>query len=103
MKTIYGIEIFKKLLDVFQGDEHEEDKSFSSASLFERLKFNKNIRYSPEKFLDKVNEYLKRVEVEDRLESITLPVINALFPSIFRAKIDHSTCNTYKELSEINK
>lgn len=65
VKAMDSIEMHQKLLDVFQGDEHEEDKAVNSASLFERIKLNKNSRYIPETFLAQVNECLKRMEVEN--------------------------------------
>ena len=103
VKTMNGIEMYKKLLDVFQGEEHEEDKAVNAASFFEKLKFNRNSRYSPETFLAKVNECLKRMEVEDGQGGTTRPVSNVLLPSIFRAKVDHPTYDTWKELSETNR
>ena len=103
VKTMDGVEMYKKLLDVFQGEEHEEDKAVNAASWFEKLKFNKNSRYSPETFLAKVNECLKRMEVEDGQGGTTRPVSNVLLPSIFRAKVDHPTYDTWKELSETNR
>ena len=41
IQIIGGIEMYMKLLDLFQEDEHEEDKAFNATSLFEKLKFNK--------------------------------------------------------------
>eukprot|EP00957_Ditylum_brightwellii_P061625 4676275-Ditylum_brightwellii.AAC.1 len=53
VKTMTGLEMYKKLLLVYQGKEYEEDKAVNAASEFERLKFNRNSRYSPETFLAK--------------------------------------------------
>merc|ERR1712232_481068 len=87
----------------FKGWNMRKDKAVNAASLFEKLKFNKNSHYSPETFLAKVNECLKRMEVEDGQRGTTRPVSNVLLPSIFRAKVDHPTFDTWKELSETNR
>ena len=47
-KTMDGLEMYKNLLDVFQGLEHEEDNAVNVAGKFEKLKFNRHSRYSPE-------------------------------------------------------
>eukprot|EP00957_Ditylum_brightwellii_P176563 13447337-Ditylum_brightwellii.AAC.1 len=60
-----GLEIYTQLLTVFQGSEYKEDKAINAASDFECLKFHRNSRYSPETFLLKVNENLKRMEVDN--------------------------------------
>ena len=103
VKTMTGLEMYYKLLNVFQGQEYEDDKAVNAASEFERLRFNRNSRYSPETFLAKVNESLKRMEVEDGAGGTAKPVSNALLPSIFRAKIDHPIFETWKTLSEKTK
>eukprot|EP00957_Ditylum_brightwellii_P001233 96505-Ditylum_brightwellii.AAC.1 len=47
------------------GQEYEEDKAVNATAEFERLKFHRNSRYSPETFLSWVNESLKRMEMDD--------------------------------------
>eukprot|EP00957_Ditylum_brightwellii_P098060 7469746-Ditylum_brightwellii.AAC.1 len=60
-----GLQMYMKLLSVFQGQEYDEDKAVNAAGEFEKLKFHRHTRYSPETFLAKVNESLKRMEVDD--------------------------------------
>eukprot|EP00957_Ditylum_brightwellii_P071692 5450357-Ditylum_brightwellii.AAC.1 len=84
-----GLEMYNKLLNVFQGQEDEEDKAVNAAAIFEKLLFTSNTRYSPEVFLSKLNECLKRMEMkkEDGSTLKSCPV--ALLPSVFHAKIEH--------------
>eukprot|EP00957_Ditylum_brightwellii_P156516 11912038-Ditylum_brightwellii.AAC.1 len=100
VKTMTGLEMYTQLLTVFQGSEYEEDKAINAVSDFERLKFHCNSRYSPETFLLKVNKSLKRMEVDDGAGGTTTPISDALLPSMFRAKVDHPTFETWKSLSE---
>eukprot|EP00957_Ditylum_brightwellii_P154287 11741260-Ditylum_brightwellii.AAC.1 len=51
IKTMTGLAMYKKLLSIFQGQEYEEDKAVNATAEFERLKFHRNSRYSPETFL----------------------------------------------------
>eukprot|EP00957_Ditylum_brightwellii_P029536 2231568-Ditylum_brightwellii.AAC.1 len=95
-----GLEMYQQLLTVFQGPEYEEDKAINAVSDFKRLKFHRNSRYSPKTFLLKVNESLKRMEVDNGAGGTTKPISDALLPSIFRAKVDHPTFETWKSLSE---
>eukprot|EP00957_Ditylum_brightwellii_P199285 15191221-Ditylum_brightwellii.AAC.1 len=62
VKTMTGLKMYQQLLTVFQGSEYKEDKAINAVSDFECLKFHRNNRYSPETFLSKVNEILKRME-----------------------------------------
>lgn len=103
VRIMTGLQMYTKLLSVFQGQEYEEDKAVNAAAEFERLKFHRNSRYSPETFLARVNETLKQMEVDDGMGGTTKPVSNALLPSLFRAKIDHPTFDTWKSLSEKTK
>ena len=103
IKTMTGLEMYEKLLSVYQGQEYEEDKAIYAAAEFERLKFHKNSRYSPETFLARVNESLKRMEVDNGMGGTTKPVSDALLPSLFRAKVDHPTFETWKSLYEKTK
>ena len=75
----------------------------NAASEFEKLKFHRNSRYSLETFLARGNESLKRMEVEIGQGGTTKPVSDALLPSLFRAKVDHPTFETWKSLSEKTK
>eukprot|EP00957_Ditylum_brightwellii_P025908 1960002-Ditylum_brightwellii.AAC.1 len=52
-KTMTGLQMYNKLLDIYQGQVHEEDKAVNAVSNFERLKFNRLSHYSPETFLAK--------------------------------------------------
>ena len=103
VKTMTGLKMYEKLLSVYQGKEYEEDKAVYAAAKFEKLKFNRNSRYSPETFLARVNESLKRMEVDNGKGGTTKPVSDALLPSLFRAKVDHPTFETWKSLSEKTK
>eukprot|EP00957_Ditylum_brightwellii_P070144 5328243-Ditylum_brightwellii.AAC.1 len=51
-------------------------------------------------FLSKVNESLKRMEVDDGNGGTPKQISNALLPSMFRAKVDHPTLETWKSLLE---
>eukprot|EP00957_Ditylum_brightwellii_P157257 11968407-Ditylum_brightwellii.AAC.1 len=55
VKKMSNLKMYKKLLNVFQGQEHEEDKAVNDAAIFEKLQFTSNTRYSPEAFLSKLN------------------------------------------------
>jgi hypothetical protein len=102
VKTMTGIEMYSKLLDVFQGQEHEEDAAINASTLWEKLKFNRHTKYAPETFLSKVNECLKRMEVDDGTGTgkTTKPFSNSMLPSMLRAKIEHPSFVTWKALSE---
>ena len=102
-KTMDGIDMYNKLLEVFQGEDHEKDKAVNAATEFEKLRFGKGSNLSPEAFLAKINECLKRMEVPDGHGGTTKPVSDILLPSLFRAKIHHPTYETWKEISETNK
>ena len=102
-KTMSGLDMYNKLLDIYQGKAHEEDRAVIAVEEFEKLKFNTNINYGPETFLSKVSECLKRMEVDDGNGGTTKQIGDALLPSVFRAKINHPTFNTWKLISEKNK
>eukprot|EP00957_Ditylum_brightwellii_P160730 12236776-Ditylum_brightwellii.AAC.1 len=74
--------MYNKLLDVYQGQAHEEDKAVNAASNFERLKLNRLSRYSPETFLANVNECLKQMETDDGMGGVTIPKNNKDWDSI---------------------
>ena len=40
VRTMSGIEMYNKLLNVFQGLEHEEDTALGASATWEKLKFN---------------------------------------------------------------
>ena len=103
VKTMTGVEMYKHLLDVFQGLQHDEDAAVNATTTWEKLKFNKHSRYSPETFLSKVNECLKRMEIPDSDGRTTKPFSEAMLPSLLRAKIDHPSFSTWKALSEKDK
>eukprot|EP00957_Ditylum_brightwellii_P168871 12853615-Ditylum_brightwellii.AAC.1 len=86
-----GLDMYTKLLSVFQDQEYEEDKAVNATSEFERLKFHRNSRYSPETFLSWSRKY------HQTNMQCSPP------PSMFRAKIDHPTFETWKSLSEKTK
>eukprot|EP00957_Ditylum_brightwellii_P188030 14315406-Ditylum_brightwellii.AAC.2 len=65
VKTMTGLEISNKLLDVFQDQEHEGDKAVSKASVFEMLKFYRHSCHSPETRLVNINKSLKRMEMDN--------------------------------------
>eukprot|EP00957_Ditylum_brightwellii_P076215 5793555-Ditylum_brightwellii.AAC.1 len=86
-----GIEMYSKLLDVFQGQEHEEDAVINTSTLREKLKFNRHTKYAPETFFSKVNECLKRMEVDNGTGTgkTTKPFSDSMLPIMLRAKIEH--------------
>lgn len=102
-QTMDGLEMCYKLLDIFQGQKHEQDKAVNASEVFEKLKFNQATRDSPEMFLASVNECLKRMEVDDGKGGVTRPTSDMLLPSVFRAKINHPAFETWKALSETNE
>eukprot|EP00957_Ditylum_brightwellii_P049650 3765092-Ditylum_brightwellii.AAC.1 len=57
VKMMTGIEMYSKLLGVFQGQEHEEDVTINASTLWEKLKFNQHTKYLPETFLSKANKF----------------------------------------------
>eukprot|EP00957_Ditylum_brightwellii_P078463 5966558-Ditylum_brightwellii.AAC.1 len=95
-----GLQIYNKLLDVYQGQARGEDKAVNAASNFERLKFNCLSHYNPETFLAKINECLKQMETNDEKGGVTRPVSELLLSSMFRAKVDHPIYETWKEISK---
>eukprot|EP00957_Ditylum_brightwellii_P170487 12976981-Ditylum_brightwellii.AAC.1 len=64
MKTMTGVEMCNTLLDIFQGLEHDEDTAVNTTAVWERLKFNRYTTYSAETFLAKMNDCLKKMEVD---------------------------------------
>ena len=80
VQTMYVLEMYNRLLDVFQGQEHDEDKAVNTASLFENLKFNRRSWYTSETVLAKVNKCLKKIEVHDVNGGTTTPVSDVLLP-----------------------
>ena len=102
-RTMDGLDMYKRLLEVFQGEEHDEEAAVNAVEQWELLKFTMNTRMSPETFLAKINECLKRMEVMDKKGNITQPISPFLLPSLFRSKIEHPTFATWKQLSENKK
>eukprot|EP00957_Ditylum_brightwellii_P009812 740019-Ditylum_brightwellii.AAC.2 len=99
VKTITGLQMYNKLLDVFQGLEHEEDTAVNATSTLEKLKFNKNERYSAEALLAKINKCLKKMEVDDGAGGTTKSFSDAMLPSLLSTKVEHSAFDTWKALS----
>eukprot|EP00957_Ditylum_brightwellii_P010765 815950-Ditylum_brightwellii.AAC.1 len=91
VKTMSSIKMYSKLLDVFQGQEHEEDAAINASTLWGKLKFNRHTKYSPETFLSKVNKCLKRMEVDNGTGTgkTTKPFSDSMLTSLLRAKIEH--------------
>ena len=102
-RTMDRIDMYIKLLEVFQGNNHKKDKAANATTEFKKLRFGKGSRYSPESFLSKINKCLKRMEVPDGTGGTIKPVLDIFLPSLFRAKIQHPTYNTWKEISETRK
>eukprot|EP00957_Ditylum_brightwellii_P070090 5323454-Ditylum_brightwellii.AAC.1 len=100
MKTMTGVRMYNTLLDVFQGLEHDEDTAVNATAIWERLKFNRYTKYSAETFLTKMNDCLKKMEVDDGTGRTSKPFSDAMFPSLLCAKVDHASFNTWKVLSE---
>ena len=100
VKTMTGVEMYNKLRSIYQGQKHEEDTALSATTVWERLKFNRHSRYSPETFLSKVNECLKQMELEDANGTTRKAFSETMLPSLFRAKVDHHAFNLWKELSQ---
>eukprot|EP00957_Ditylum_brightwellii_P008672 658379-Ditylum_brightwellii.AAC.1 len=57
--------MYNTLLDIFQGLEHDEDMAVNATAVWERLKFNHYTKYSAENLLAKMNDCLKKMEVDD--------------------------------------
>eukprot|EP00957_Ditylum_brightwellii_P175728 13380512-Ditylum_brightwellii.AAC.1 len=56
--------MYNTLLDIFQGLEHE-DTVVTVTAVWEQLNFNCHIKHSPEAFLVKMNDCLKKMEIDD--------------------------------------
>eukprot|EP00957_Ditylum_brightwellii_P110957 8462304-Ditylum_brightwellii.AAC.1 len=97
------LDMYNKLLDIYQGKAHEEDRAVIAVEEFEKLKFNRNNHYSQETFFSKVSEHLKWMKVDDGHGGTAKQIGDALLPSVFCAKIDHPTFSTWKLISEKNK
>eukprot|EP00957_Ditylum_brightwellii_P056180 4258906-Ditylum_brightwellii.AAC.1 len=65
VKTMIGVKMYNTLLDIFQGLEDDKDTAVNATASWERLKFNHFTKYSAETFLAKMNDCLKRMEVDD--------------------------------------
>ena len=98
-----GVQMYQKLLAIYQGDDNETDSAVIAASTFEKLVFARNSRYSPEKFLSKVNECLKRMETSNSYGGTVHAISPVLLPNVFRAKVTHPAFDTWKQLSEKHK
>eukprot|EP00957_Ditylum_brightwellii_P057986 4397308-Ditylum_brightwellii.AAC.1 len=94
IKTMNSLQMYNKLLGVFQGLEHDADTVSNATFIWERLKFNKNMRYSAEVFLAKINECLKKMGVDDGAGGAIKPFNDAIIPSLLRAKVEHSAFDT---------
>ena len=77
-----SLQMYRKLLKVFQETDHEENKAVNAVIIFEKLRFDRNSRHSPEEFLAKVNDCLKRMEVENTSGNTVSPVNKLLLPGI---------------------
>eukprot|EP00957_Ditylum_brightwellii_P114472 8728245-Ditylum_brightwellii.AAC.1 len=99
-KTMTGVKMHSMLLDIFQGLEHNEDAAVNATADWEQLKFNHFTKRSAETFLAKMNDCLKKMEVNDGAGKTTKPSSDAMFPSLLCAKVDHASFNTWKALSE---
>eukprot|EP00957_Ditylum_brightwellii_P104740 7982547-Ditylum_brightwellii.AAC.1 len=96
-----GVKMHNTLLDIFQGLEHDEDTALNATAIWEQLKFNRYTKYSAETLLAKMNDCLKKMEVDDGTGRTSKPFGNAMLPSLLRAKVDHTSFNTcWKALSE---
>eukprot|EP00957_Ditylum_brightwellii_P125466 9563600-Ditylum_brightwellii.AAC.1 len=60
-----GVKMYNILLDICQGLEHDEDTVLNDTAIWEQLKFNRYTKYSVEIFLVKMNDCLKKMEVDD--------------------------------------
>eukprot|EP00957_Ditylum_brightwellii_P041090 3111221-Ditylum_brightwellii.AAC.2 len=88
--------MYSTLLDRFQGLEHDEDTAVNATAVWEKLKFTCDTKYSPETFMAKMNDCLKKMEVDGGTGGTTKPFSDAMLPSILCAKDDHSSLNTWK-------
>eukprot|EP00957_Ditylum_brightwellii_P040943 3100277-Ditylum_brightwellii.AAC.1 len=91
--------MYNTLLDIFQGLEHDEDKAINASAVWERLKFNRYTKYSAETFFAKMNDCLKKMEVDDGTGRSDKPFSDVMLPSLLHAKVDHASFNTCKALS----
>ena len=99
-KLMDGLEMYKKLVSIFHGQEHTKDRVIQATAMFEKLRFDRHSRYSPELFLDKINDCLNLMKVDQKYGGTRNPVDPILLPSIFRAKINHPMYKIWKALSE---
>eukprot|EP00957_Ditylum_brightwellii_P021177 1596600-Ditylum_brightwellii.AAC.1 len=81
-----GVKMYNTLLDIFQGFEHDEDTAVNATAIWKRLKFTHYTKHSAETFLAKMNDCLKKMEVDDRTGGTTKPCSDAMLPSLLCAK-----------------
>ena len=98
-----GLEMWKELLTIFQGDDHEADDAVTAAALLEGMSFTKHTRMAPEAFLSKFCGYLKRMETVDEKGTVIPAMNKALIPNIFRSKIKHPAFTQWSGLSQKSK
>eukprot|EP00957_Ditylum_brightwellii_P160737 12237237-Ditylum_brightwellii.AAC.1 len=60
-----GVKMYNTLLDIFKGLEHDEDTAVNATAVWERLNFNCYTKYSADIFLAKMNDCLKKMEIDD--------------------------------------
>eukprot|EP00957_Ditylum_brightwellii_P117557 8965783-Ditylum_brightwellii.AAC.1 len=65
VKTMTEVKMYNTLLDIFQGLEHDEDMAVNATAVWERLKFKCYTKYLAETILAKMNDCLKKMEVDD--------------------------------------
>eukprot|EP00957_Ditylum_brightwellii_P043780 3320150-Ditylum_brightwellii.AAC.1 len=75
-----GLDMYNKLLDIYQEKAHEEGRAVIAVEEFEKLKFIRNNCCGPETFLSKVSECLKQIEVDNGHGSTTKQIGDALLP-----------------------
>eukprot|EP00957_Ditylum_brightwellii_P039985 3026499-Ditylum_brightwellii.AAC.1 len=98
-----GVKMYNTLLDIFQGLEHDKDTAVNATAVWEQLKFTCHTKYSSKPILSKINDCLKKMEIDDEAGQTTKPFSDAMLPSLVCAKVDHALFNTQKALSKKDK
>eukprot|EP00957_Ditylum_brightwellii_P076438 5809503-Ditylum_brightwellii.AAC.1 len=59
-----GVKMYNTVLDIFKGLEHDEYTAVNATAVWEQLKFTCYTKYQPESFLKKMNDCLKKIEID---------------------------------------
>ena len=95
--SAHGFENFRALNKVFKGEDHIKNTALNAVDEFTKLTFGKNSSLSPEAFVSKFLDCLRKMKEDDA------EIKEKLLPGLFRSKITHPSFALWKELNEKNQ